>query len=232
MGDARVLVVEDMADIRVALETALADEGYEVSSAADGEAALRVFYEFRPALVLLDMLLPGVHGLDVCERLRSMSTTPVIIFSAVGSEEEKLAAFDRGADDYVVKGVGMNELMARVAAALRRSQTSAGEAAAPETYADAVLHLDFTRRAVVVRGEAVDLTPTEFDLLATLVRSQGRPFMAEELLRTVWGPEYDTGDLVKWHIAHLRGKIEEDRERPKLVVTRRGFGYVYLAPAA
>jgi len=231
MIDARVLVVEDMADIRAALEAALEDEGYEAYPAADGTEALRAFYEFRPDLVLLDMLLPGMHGLDVCERLRSMSTIPVIVFSAVGSEEEKLAAFSRGADDYVVKGVGMNELMARVAAALRRSQAPARDAA-PETYADPILQLDFTRRAAVVRGETVDLTPTEFDLLATLVRSKGRPFMAGELLHEVWGPAYDTDDLVKWHIAHLRSKIEENRERPQLVVTRRGFGYVYLAPAA
>ena len=231
MPDARVLVVEDMADIRMALQAALEDEGYEVRQAEDGEQALRAFYEFRPDLVLLDMLLPGVHGLDVCERLRSMSTAPVIVFSAVGSEQEKLAAFSKGADDYVVKGVGMNELMARVAAALRRSRVPAREAV-PETYADSILQLDFVRRAVVIRGETVDLTPTEFDLLATLVRSKGRPFAAEELLREVWGPEYETGDLVKWHIAHLRSKIEEDREHPRLVVTRRGFGYVYLAPAA
>lgn len=231
MTDARVLVVEDMADIRMALEAALEDDGYEVRGAADGEEALRDFYEFRPDLVLLDMLLPGVHGLDVCERLRSMSSVPVIVFSAVGDEQEKLAAFDKGADDYVVKGVGMNELMARVAAALRRSMAPVREAV-PETYTDAVLHLDFTRRAVAVRGKAIDLTPTEFDLLARLVRSNGQPFRADELLREIWGPEYDTGDLVKWHIAHLRDKIEEDREHPKLVVTRRGFGYVYLAPAA
>ena len=231
MGDGRVLVVEYMADIRMALEATLEDEGYDVRSVADGEEALRVFYEYRPDLVLLDMLLPGVHGLDVCERLRSMSSTPVIVFSAVGGEEEKVAALNKGADDYVVKGVGMNELMARVAAALRRSRAPVGQAA-PETYADPVLQLDFTRREVMVRGEDVDLTPTEFDLLAMLVRSKGRPFMAEELLREVWGPEYETDDLVKWHIAHLRGKIEEDREHPKLVVTRRGFGYVYLEPAA
>ena len=231
MIDARVLVVEDMADIRMALEATLEDEGYEVRAAADGEEALRAFYEFRPDLVLLDMLLPGMHGLEVCERLRAMSTIPVIVFSAVGSEEEKLAAFSEGADDYVVKGVGMNELMARVAAALRRSRAPAREAT-PETYADPVVRMDFTHRAVVIRGETVDLTPTEFDLLAVLVQSKGRPFRAEELLREIWGPEYETGELVKWHIAHLRSKIEEDREHPKLVVTRRGFGYIYLAPAA
>jgi two-component system KDP operon response regulator KdpE len=231
MPDARVLVVEDMADIRMALEAALEDEGHEVRSAADGETALRAFYEFRPDLVLLDMVLPGLHGLDVCEQLRMMSTVPVIVFSGVGNEREKIEALNRGADDYVVKGVGMNELMARVAAALRRARVPA-TATIPDTYSDSEVQVDFRRRSVRVRGETVDLTPTEFDLLATLVNGNGRPLRAEELLREVWGVGYETGDLVKWHIAHLRAKIEQDRENPKLVVTRRGFGYAYLAPAA
>ena len=220
-----------MADIRMALEVALQDDGYEVYAAADGEEGLRAFYAFQPDLVLLDILLPGVNGLEVCERLRSMSTVPVIIVSALGSEKEKLEAFDRGADDYVVKGVGINELMARVAAAVRRSRAPAQESV-PESYADRNLHLDFTRRTASIRGKEIDLTPTEFDLLSTLVRSKGQPFRASRLLREVWGSGYDTDQLVKWHIAHLRRKIEEDHRDPKLVVTRRGFGYVYLAPAA
>jgi DNA-binding response OmpR family regulator len=149
------------------------------------------------------------------------------MFSAIGNEREKVWAFERGADDYVVKGTGMGEMMARIAASLRRSKTPAPSAPVSK-FTDDVISMDFASSTVEVRGTPVELTPTEFKLLSLLVRNKGKPVPAERLLHGVWGREYDTEELVKWHIGHLRQKIEEDPAHPRLVVTRRGFGYVYL----
>jgi two-component system KDP operon response regulator KdpE len=160
-----------------------------------------------------------------------MSGVPVIMFSAIGSEREKIWAFERGADDYVVKGTGMGELLARIHASLRRSRSPV-PAAPVEKYADDVLSMDFATSTVSVRGSPVELTPTEYKLLSMLVRNRGKPVPAERLLHGVWGREYDTDELVKWHVGHLRQKIEEDPARPSLIITRRGFGYVYVEQRA
>ncbi len=231
MAGEKILIVEDTEDIRTALLTSFTEAGYSVRGAADGPSALRAFYEYQPELVILDVLLPGASGFDICERIRSMSTAPVLMFSAVGTEREKVTAFERGADDYIVKGTGIAEMLARVAASLRRSKNP-GPAAPVSNYSDDVITMDFTTSNVTVRGKLADLTPTEYKLLALLVRNRGKPVPAERLLHGVWGREYDTEELVKWHIGHLRAKIEEDPARPKLVVTRRGFGYVYAEPQA
>ncbi|MBI4307125.1 MAG: response regulator transcription factor [Chloroflexi bacterium] len=227
----KILLVEDGADVRRALTGLFADAGYQPFGVADGDEAMRAFYSVQPDLVLLDIRLPGLSGLDLCSRIREMSDVPIIIFSGIGDTKEKLDAFNRGADDYVVKTASLDELLARVKTGLRRAAKPVQN---PETgtdvYVDAVLQVDFARCAVAVRGKAVDLTPTEFQLLAILVQNAGHPIRADQLLRRVWGPEYNTEDLVKWHIRHLRRKIEDDAEAPKLVVTRRGFGYVYVRP--
>ena len=228
MTSEKILAVEDSSEVREALDGAITEAGYRLNMIADGDEALRVFYEFQPDLVLLDVMLPGMSGFELCERIRAMSNVPVIIFSGLGSEREKIWAFEHGADDYVVKGTGMGELMARIAAGLRRaSNPTPGPTI--DKYSDDVLEIDFARRTLILRGEDVDLTPTEYKLLSMLVRQRGQPVPAEQLLHGVWGREYDTEELVKWHIGHLRRKVELDPRKPTLVTTRRGFGYVYVA---
>lgn len=227
MASHKILVVEDSADVREALAEGLTEEGYATRLVGDGDEALRVFYEFQPDLVLLDVLLPGTTGFDLCERIRSMSNVPVIILSGLADEREKIRAFEKGADDYVVKGTGMGELLARVAAGLRRASSPTGPATV-DKFSDDVIEIDFARRTVSVRGGDVDLTPTEYKLLSMLVRQKGQPVPAEQLLHSVWGREYDTEELVKWHVGHLRRKVEENPSNPKLIITRRGFGYVYI----
>ncbi len=148
------------------------------------------------------------------------------MYSALGSEAEKVQAFQNGADDYIVKGTGMGEVMARVSAVMRRSGAVATDSS--ENYTDTVLNIKFSNQTVSVLGEAIDLTPTEYKLLTTLVGQKGRPIPADQLLYGVWGREYSTDELVKWHIGHLRRKMELDPSSPKLIVTRRGYGYVYL----
>lgn len=231
MAANKILVIEDSADIREALQEGLQEEGYSTRVVADGDEALRVFYEFQPDLVLLDVLLPGTTGFDLCERIRSMSNVPVIILSGLADEREKIRAFEKGADDYVVKGTGMGELLARVSAGLRRASSPTGPAAV-DKFSDDALEIDFARRTVSVRGDDIDLTPTEYKLLSMLVRQKGQPVPAEQLLHSVWGREYDTEELVKWHVGHLRRKIEENPSNPKLIITRRGFGYVYIEQRA
>ena len=227
MANNKILLIEDSADVREALEEGLTEEGYSTRAVADGDEALRVFYEFQPDLVLLDVLLPGTTGFDLCERIRSMSNVPVIILSGLADEREKIRAFEKGADDYVVKGTGMGELLARVSAGLRRASTSSASTTV-DKFSDEAVEIDFARRTVSVRGDEVDLTPTEYKLLSMLVRQKGQPVPAEQLLHSVWGREYDTEELVKWHVGHLRRKVEEDPSKPKLIITRRGFGYVYI----
>ena len=202
------------------------EEGFDVNGVASGDDALKIFYQYQPDLVFLDVMLPGLSGFEICGRIRELSEVPVIMYSALGSEAEKVQAFDKGADDYIVKGTGMGEVMARIAAVMRRSNAVPGDVS--ETYVDDVLNINFTSQTITVRGEPTDLTPTEYKLLTTLVSQKGRPIPAEQLLHGVWGREYNTDELVKWHVGHLRRKIELDPSSPKLIVTRRGYGYVYL----
>ena len=226
MSQDKILVVEDSPEIMAGLTEYFQEEGFDVNGVTTGDDALKVFYQYQPDLVFLDVMLPGLSGFEICGRIRELSEVPVIMYSALGSEAEKVEAFDKGADDYIVKGTGMGEVMARIAAVMRRSSATPGDAS--ETYVDAVLNINFTSQTVAVRGEPTDLTPTEYKLLTTLVGQKGRPIPAEQLLHGVWGREYNTDELVKWHVGHLRRKIELDPSSPKLIVTRRGYGYVYL----
>ncbi len=226
MSQEKILVVEDNREILAGLTEYFQEEGFDVDGVDSGDDALKVFYQSQPDLVFLDVMLPGMSGFEICGRIRELSDVPVIMYSALGTEAEKVQAFDKGADDYIVKGTGMSEVMARIAAVMRRSNAVPSQAA--ETYVDDVLNINFTSQTVAVRGEPTDLTPTEYKLLTTLVNQKGRPIPAEQLLHGVWGREYDTDELVKWHVGHLRRKIELDPAAPKLIVTRRGYGYVYL----
>ena len=230
MANEKILVVEDVAELRLALTTTLERAGYEVCAVPDGEEALPAFHSFQPDAALLDILLPGKSGIEVCERIREMSNAPVVIFSAVANEDDKLAAFEKGADDYVVKGTGLRELVARINAVLRRAAASS-DGHAEQRHVDDNLMIDFARQLTWVRGKPVDLTPTEYKLLTILVRREGRPLTGDELAQRTWGSMYDR-KLVGWHIQRIRSKIEEEPRNPRLLVTRRGFGYVYMPPTA
>lgn len=221
-----VLVVEDDEAIRSALVMALEDEGYAPSEAPDGATAIRSFFERTPDLVLLDLVLPGgMDGVEVCRRIRAMAATPVIVLSGMDTEDLKIAALRSGADDYIVKGVGIGELMARVDTNIRRTKII--PSVAPQQFSDGALDIDFASQIVRAGGREVQLTPIEYRLLMELVKANGTPVRASQLLANVWGPEYDTDNLVKWHMSRLRRKLDELPGVAGLIMTRRGFGYVY-----
>lgn len=233
MAEDKILVVEDNPDILQGLVLALSDAGYAVTAASDGRDALRRFYEDTPDLLLLDLMLPGLSGTEICKRVRTVSATPVIILSAVDDEAQKIYALTIGADDYIVKGAGIGELLARVKASLRRVRLNRNSRSSTH-YSDALLEVDFTRQAVLVNKRQIELTPIEFKLLAELVRHEGQPMSSNELLEAVWGTGYETDSLVKWHISRLRRKLGTAMNRPDMdmIVTRRGYGYAYLEQAA
>ncbi len=228
LSDHKLLVVEDSPESLQGLLLALNDAGYETTGVGDGREALRVFYEDPPELILMDLMLPGLSGTEICKRVRAVSDMPIIFLSAVDDEAQKIHALTIGADDYVVKGAGIGELLARIKAALRRVRLNR-ESGSSTHYSDALLQVDFTRQAVTVGGRSVELTPIEFKLLAELVRHEGQPMSSNELLEAVWGAGYETDSLVKWHISRLRRKLSAAMNRPEpgMIVTRRGYGYAY-----
>ena len=228
MAGEKIFLVEDTDDVRITMQMVLEKAGYSVKGAADGPEALREFYSFQPDLVLLDIMMPGMDGFTVCRRIRDMSDVPIIMLTAIGDEIEKVRALEMGADDFVVKGTGMDELLARVRSALRRAQLPP-VGPVGDKYFDAVIEIDFKRQQVDVRGERVELTPKEYGLLTVLVQRDGSPVTTGELLRAVWDSGYDP-ELVKWHVTRLRRKIEVDSNKPELIVTRRGYGYAYNSP--
>ena len=204
--------------------------GYRVLSAADGEASLETTARERPDLVLLDIGLPRLDGLDACRRIRQFSTVPIIMLTARAAESDKVAGLDAGADDYLTKPFGPPELLARVRAALRRARYAEAPAQEP-LFRHLELTIDFTRAEVRRDGELVTLTPTEYKLLVCLARQPGRVLLPEELLAAVWGPEYrDETQHVRLYVSRLRRKIEVDPERPRHVLTRTGIGYQLAAP--
>ena len=220
---ARILVVDDEPQILRSLRTTLASHGYDVQTAATGEEALAAVDGRLPDLVVLDLVLPGLSGLEVCRRLRARSSLPILVLSARGDERDKVAALDLGADDYLTKPFGVNELLARIRAALRRAVGARGPAAVVEAGA---LRVDFDRRQVTLDGAEVRLTPTEFDLLKVLVANAGRVLTHGYLLRTVWGPEYEgESQLLRVFIGQLRRKVERDPSRPQHILTDPGVGY-------
>ena len=220
---ARILVVDDEPQLLRSLRTTLAAHGYDVQTATTGEEALDLLATRLPDLVVLDLVLPGLSGLAVCQELRARAPVPILILSARGDERDKVAALDAGADDYLTKPFGVNELLARIRAALRRAVGARG----PSTMVESGdLRIDVDRRVVTRGGDDIRLTPTEFDLLKTLVANAGRVLTHGYLLRAVWGPQYDgESQLVRVFIGQLRRKIERDPARPAHIVTEPGVGY-------
>jgi two-component system KDP operon response regulator KdpE len=219
---ARVLVVDDEQPILRALGTNLRARGYIIELAASGEDALAMAARHRPDAVILDLGLPGLSGIEVIEGLRGWTKVPIIILSARGAERDKVAALDAGADDYVTKPFGMDELLARLRASLRRN-APAPESALVET-PDFVVDLAAKR---VRRGDVeVRLTPTEWGLVEVLVRNAGKLVSQRQLLQDVWGPQYgEETNYLRVHMAHIRRKLEPEASRPRYFITEPGMGY-------
>ena len=224
MSAGKILVVDDDPQIRRVMRATLSGQHYEVLEARNGEEALARFRETLPDLVLLDMNMPGMGGLETCRSLRVGSEAPIIILSVRNSEKDKVAALDAGADDYVTKPFGMEELLARIRAALRRAP--AGPEGGPHAFAAGDLEIDFDARRVRVAAREVRLTPKEFELLRYLVAHAGKPVPHRELLQAVWGPDYgDETEYLRVFINQLRKKIEADPGKPRYVVTEPWVGY-------
>jgi two-component system KDP operon response regulator KdpE len=225
---ARILVVDDEPQILRALQTNLRGAGYDVVTAANAEDALAEAAMRPPDAVILDLVLPDGHGTEVARQLRRWSHAPILVLSAVGDEQEKVAALDAGADDYVTKPFGVDELLARLRAALRR--------ALPLT--DAVLEIgdlvvDLEARSVTRAGRRVALTPHEFELLRYLAQNEGKLLTHRMILREVWGPLYgDESHYLHVYVSQLRRKIEDDPARPRYIVTEPGAGYRLVNPLA
>ena len=223
MTGARVLVVDDELAIRRALEINLQARGYVVDSAPTGERALELAARHRPAVVVLDLGLPGLSGREVIEGLRGWTDVPIIVLSARDEQAEKVAALDAGADDYVTKPFGMDELLARVRAAVRRNQPT-DAASAVITTPD--FTIDLVARKVRRAGTEVRLTPTEWHLVELLARNEGRLITQRQLLQEVWGPQYGTeSNYLRVFMAQIRRKLEPEPSRPRYFVTEPGMGY-------
>ena len=230
----RVLVVDDEESIRTLVQYNLAQAGFEVITTENGNAALEIATTQQVDLLILDLMIPGVSGLEICKRLRqSQIGVPIIMLTARGEEIDRVLGLEMGADDYVTKPFSPRELVARVRAVLRRKteEKAVSEPNSPSDslYAVGDVQLDADRYEVSVRGEPIDLTPREFDLLHYLLKNLDRVVSRDQLLDRVWGYEY-AGDtrLVDVHISHLRDKIEVDPKSPKFIKTVRGVGYKFV----
>jgi DNA-binding response OmpR family regulator len=227
MSGRRVLVVDDDPDIRGLLRELLDRRGFDVTEARDGQEALRAFFADRPDLVVLDVSMPVLDGWKTLERIRELSDVPVVMLTARTTELEKTRGLRGGADDYVTKPFGRQELLARVDAVLRRAGTRQPE---PDTYTDSLVTIDFAQREVTVEGRQVELTPLEFRLLATFVRHPNQVLTHEQLLELVWGDTHAARDQVKLYVGYLRKKLRPDEPDAVPIETRRGFGYSYRPP--
>ena len=222
-----MLVVDDEPQILRALQTMLRGAGYDVETAATAESALASAAAHPPAVVILDLVLPDGSGTDVARELRTWSEAPIVVLSAVGEEKEKIAALDAGADDYVTKPFGVDELLARLRAVLRRNASPSGP-----RLSVGEIEIDVPERSVTVSGRRVKLTPHEFDLLRVLAQNEGKLLTHRMLLREVWGPAYQQeAHYVHVYISHLRAKIEPDPARPRYVLTEPGAGYRLVDPS-
>jgi len=227
----RILMVDDEKDIVDLVAYNLEKEGYETLKALDGEKALQLVRTKTPDLVVLDLMLPGIQGLEVCKRIRKDPETasiPIIMLTAKGAEIDKIVGLEVGADDYITKPFSVKELLARIKAVLRRSEArrAAGQA---EVFEFKGLHIDFKSYEVTVDGKRVDLSPTEFRLLKFLSRNPGRVYSREQILDRVWGDEaFVEPRTVDVHIRRLRSRIEHDESSPDYIVTVRGAGYKFM----
>jgi two-component system KDP operon response regulator KdpE len=223
----RILVVDDEPEITLVLRSGLTKHGYDVRVANEGEAALELFQAWTPDLVVTDLSMPNMNGLKFCQRLRTLSSVPIIVLSVKSDEATKVEALDTGADDYVTKPFGMSELLARVRAALRRS---------PETTEDQTLikdgdfSVDLSTRTVEVAQKEVKLSPKEFDLLLYFIRHTGKVLTHRTLLANIWGGDYtEQTEYLRVFVRHLRKKIERDPAKPRYILTEPWVGYRFVS---
>lgn len=221
---ARILVVDDEIEIVRALERSLTAHGYEVFAVGSGEEALAALAQHRPDLMLLDLGLPGMSGLEVCQHVRAQSNLPIIVLSVRDAERDKVRALDLGADDYVPKPFGIDEVLARIRVALRHAaQVQAGT---EPRFVAGPLSVDFAQRLVLVNGQEVKLTPTEYDLLKVLIQHNGKIMTRQMLLSNVWGMGYGMeSHYLHVYVGQLRRKIEPDPAHPRFILTVSGVGY-------
>jgi len=217
----RILVVDDETPIRRYLRAALTAQGFTVYEASDGNEAIQAVLSHRPDMIILDLGLPDMDGIEVTRRLREWSQTPIIILSVREAENDKIAALDAGADDYLTKPFGTGELMARMRVAQRRQLTNADE----PVFQVGALKMDISRRLVTLDENEIALTPTEYDLLKALITHAGKVITHRQLLKLVWGEGYDDMHILRVNISNLRRKIEPDAARPTYLVTEAGVGY-------
>lgn len=224
----RILVVDDEPKIRMFVRANLEARGYEVYLAQDGVEAVEMAERIDPDVIVLDVNMPRMDGIEACRRIREWADTPIIILSVREDEADKVKALDEGADDYVTKPFSIEELLARIRVALRRS--SGGRTVTP-AFSAGGLEVDFAKRVVRRRGEIVRLTRTEYELLAYLVSNRGKVLTHKEVLHNVWGPEYgEESEYVRVFIRQLRSKIEDDPSNPRFIITEPRVGYRFVLP--
>lgn len=219
----RILVVDDEPQLTRVLLRTLTSKGYDVRVAGDGEFALQTFYDWPASLVITDLAMPNMGGLELCRRLRKTSDVPIIVLSVRGEEKTKVEALDAGADDYITKPFGMDELLARIRATLRRQPASDPKARILEA---GEFHVDLDAHVITLAGEEIHLTPKEFDLLTHLVRNAGKVLTHHALLGAVWGGDYtEQHEYLRVFIGQLRKKIEADPSKPRYIITEPWVGY-------
>ena len=224
----RILVADDEPKIRMFIRANLEARGYEVDLAKDGIEAIELAERLLPDVIVLDVNMPRMDGIEACRRLREWADMPIIILSVRGDEKDKVRALDEGADDYVTKPFSVEELLARIRVALRHY---GGPTIAAPTFTAGDLEVDLSKRVVRWRGQLVNLTHTEYDLLAYLISNSGKVLTHGEILHNVWGPEYgDEREYVRVFIGQLRRKIEDDPSNPRFIVTESRMGYRFVMP--
>jgi DNA-binding response OmpR family regulator len=221
----KILAIDDDLHILKIIEGLFSQAGAQVHSASNGKQGLRTFYSQRPDLVILDIMMPEMDGFEICRQIRQLADTPIIMLTALNSDEEMIRGLDNGADDFVTKPFNKEVLLARARAVFRRVEQAQIQGI-PISYQDDYLTIDLAAHKVLVNGEQVKLTPTEFRLLAYLAQNAGRVCTFQNILENVWGWEYrDSPDYVHVYVSHIRGKIERDPKRPQYICTEHGVGY-------
>lgn len=226
----RILVVDDEPQLTRVLRTGLKSRGYDVRAAADGSTGFETFSDWHPDLVITDLAMPNVDGLELCRRLRAISQVPIIVLSAKGEEKTKVEALDLGADDFVTKPFGIDELLARVRASLRRASTPSKDDTAPAVLQSGDFYIDLESRKVTVRGAELHLTPKEFDLLVYFLKHAGKVLTHRTLLAAVWGGDYVEQDqYLRVFVGNLRKKLEKEVSGQNYIVTEPWIGYRFVS---
>jgi two-component system KDP operon response regulator KdpE len=222
----RILVVDDEPQLTRVLRTGLSSRGYDVRAAADGLTALDTFNDWHPDLVITDLGMPNMNGIELCRRLRAISQVPIIVLSAKGEEQTKVEALDTGADDFVTKPFGIHELLARVRASLRRAATSIANEAALTVIEAGDFHVDLESRKLTVLGREIHLTPKEFELLTYFIQHPGKVLTHRNLFAALWGGNYiEQNEYLRVFVGNLRKKIETDPATPRYIITEPWIGY-------